>query len=253
MLRFEQSPSRPESRSTAALMLRALLIVSLGLAAILLAGCTGTRGGPIPYDVKNFGPPDSQTAAAPTLEPESKIVPLDTLRIKVFQVQDLSGDFQVDLLGNLDLPLVGTVKAADMTVAQLDEEISRRLGEKYLRNPDVSIGLVASARRQITVDGSVLGPGQYPMTGPTTLMQAIAMARGVTQEANPHRIAIFRQIDGKRMAAAFDLTEIRKGRMEDPQVYNGDIIIVDGSKIAQIQRQLLQTIPIVGLFNPLIY
>jgi polysaccharide export outer membrane protein len=251
MFRFEQKLSGA-GRSVAGL-LQLFLIVALGLATVLTAGCTGTRGGPIPYEVENFGPPDSQTAAVPELESDSKIVPLDTLRIKVFQVTDLSGDFQVDLLGNLDLPLVGTVKAADMTVAQLDEEISRRLGEKYLQNPEVSIGLVASARRQITVDGSVLGPGQYPVSGPTTLMQAIAMARGVTQEANPHRIAIFRQIEGKRMAAAFDLTEIRKGKMEDPQVYSGDIIVVDGSKIAQIQRQILQSIPIVGLFNPLLY
>jgi polysaccharide export outer membrane protein len=55
------------------------------------------------------------------------------------------------------------------------------------------------------------------------------------------------------MAAAFDLTEIRKGRSEDPLVYSGDIIVVDGSKIAQIQRQVIQTVPILGIFGPLVY
>ena len=79
------------------------------------------------------------------------------------------------------------------------------------------------------------------------------MARGVSQDANPHRIAVFRQIEGKRMAAAFDLTQIRRGKMPNPQVYAGDIIIVDGSSIQQIQRQILMSLPIIGMFNPLIF
>jgi polysaccharide export outer membrane protein len=84
-------------------------------------------------------------------------------------------------------------------------------------------------------------------------MQAIAMARGTSQDANPHRVAIFRQVEGKRMAAAFDLTSIRKGEMKDPQVYAGDIVVVDGSKVKQIQTQVLSTLPIIGLFGPFIY
>jgi polysaccharide export outer membrane protein len=253
MLRFEGKMTLFGPTSTVALMARGLLVLLLLIATAMLGGCAGTRGGPIPYNVQNFGPPDSQTVTAPVVETDFKIAPLDTLRMRVFQVQDLSGDFQVDLLGNLDLPLVGSVKAADLTVSQLDDEITKRLGEKYLQKPEVSIAIWTSVRRQITVDGSVLGPGQYPLTGPTSLMEAIAMAKGVTQDSNPHRVAIFRQIDGKRMAAAFDLTEIRKGKMENPQVYAGDIIIVDGSRIQQIQRQILMTLPIVGMFNPLIY
>ena len=70
--------------------------------------------------------------------------------------------------------------------------------------------------------------------------------------ANPKRVAIFRQIDGRRMAAAFDLTEIRRGKSADPAVYRGDIVVVDGSGIKEMQSQLMQTIPILGLFNPLL-
>jgi len=235
--------------SAAAGRLAMLLLMTAGLA--LVAGCAGTRGGPIPYNVAAFGQPDSPTLT--TVSSDYKIAPADTLRVSVFQVPDLTGDFDVDLMGNISLPLIGTVKAVDLTTSQLDQEITKKLGEKYLQNPDVNIALKASARRNVTVDGSVQSPGMYPVNGPTTLVQAISMARGITSDANAHRVAVFRQIDGKRMAAAFDLYSIRKGEMKDPEVYSGDIIVVDGSRIKTIQNQILMTLPIIGMFNPLIY
>ena len=225
-------------------------LVLLLLVPAVLAGCAGTRGGPIPYDVA-MGQPDSPTVTTP--EADYKIAPMDTLRISVFQVPDLTGDYDVDLLGNIAMPLIGSVRAADMTTGQLDQVLKQRLGDKYLQNPDVTVSLKASTRRVVTVDGAVNGSGMFPINGPTTLMQAIAMARGTSQDANPHRVAIFRQVEGKRMAAAFDLVSIRKGQMKDPQVYAGDIVVVDGSKVKQIQTQVLSTLPIIGLFGPLIY
>jgi polysaccharide biosynthesis/export protein len=124
------------------------------------------------------------------------------------------------------------------------------LGAKYLQSPDVSVSLKSSTRRNVTVDGSVRQPGVYAVNGPTTLVQAIAMARGTDDSANPRRVAIFRQVDGQRMAAAFDLISIRRGQMADPQVYSGDIIVVDGSNVRAIQREVLTALPILGLFNP---
>ena len=219
----------------------------LGLAA--LSACAGTRGGPIPYNVENFGQPDSQVAQ--TVDPNYKVAPADTLKIIVFQVPDLTGEFDVDILGNISLPLIGDIKAADLTIAELDQSITQRLGEKYLQRPDVTVALKASARRNVTVDGAVNQPGMYAVNGPTTLIQALAMARGVSSEANPHRVAIFRQIEGKRMGAAFDLTSVRKGQMQDPQIYAGDIIVVEGSSVKAIQNQVLMSLPVIGLFNPI--
>lgn len=235
----------------AAMLRRVALFATTLAGAAALSACAGTRGGPIPYDVQNFGQPDSP--ALQTVSADYKIAPADTLRISVFQVPDLTGDFDVDLIGNISMPLIGTVKAVDLTTGQLDLAITEKLGAKYLQNPDVSVALKASSRRNVTIDGSVLQPGMYPVNGPTTLMQAIAMARGVSQDANAHRVAVFRQIEGKRMAAAFDLYSIRKGQMKDPEVFSGDIIVVDGSRIKALQNQILMTLPIIGMFNPIIY
>ena len=227
---------------------RLAVILLMAAAAALLSACAGTRGGPVPYEVTNFGVPDAPTVA--TIEEDYKIAPLDTLKISVFQVPDLSGDFEVDLTGNIAMPLIGNVKAADKTAQQLRADLTKRLGAKYLQNPDVSVGVKSSTRRSVTVDGSVRQPGVFPVTGELTLIQAIAMARGTDENANPRRVAVFRQIGGQRMAAAFDLVSIRRGQNEDPKIYSGDIIVVDGSQVKSIQREILQALPIFSVFRP---
>lgn len=217
-------------------------------AMLMLAACAGTRGGPVPYNVENFGVPDAPSRLV--LSENYRIAPLDTLKIDVFQVDDLSGEYSVDLVGNIAMPLIGNVRAVDLTTPELQKLLATRLGEKYLQNPDVSVGVKSSTRNNITIDGSVRQPGMFPITGPVTLIQAIAMARGTDDNANPRRVAIFRQIQGQRMAAAFDLTSIRRGENEDPQVYAGDIIVVDGSRVRAIQREILTALPVLSVFRP---
>lgn len=223
------------------------LVLPVAVVALALAGCADKRGGPIPYG-QTFGLPDSPTVVP--LETGYKIAPMDTLNVKVFRMPDLTGDYEVDLTGQISLPLIGSVAAADLTTAQVDDVLTRRLGEKYLENPDVSVGIKSSTRRSVTVDGAVNRAGSFPVYGPTTLMQAVAAAGGTGPDANPRRVAIFRQISGKRQAAAFDLTSIRRGEAEDPQVYAGDIVVIDGSSVKAFQKKILNSLPILSVFRP---
>jgi len=184
------------------------------------------------------------------LENGYRIAPMDTLSIKIFQVADLSGDYEVDLLGKISMPLIGDIAAADKTPEELDELITEKYGQKYLQNPDVSVAIKSSARRNVTVDGAVKNAGAFPVNGPLSLMQAVALAGGTTEDANARRVAIFRQINGKRQAAAFDLVSIRRGENPDPQVYSGDIVVVDGSSVKAAQKQILNSLPILSIFRP---
>jgi polysaccharide export outer membrane protein len=213
-----------------------------------LAACADTRGGPIPYN-QTFAPPDAP--ALQTLATNYKIAPMDKLGIKVFKSEDLSGDYDVDLAGHISLPLVGEVEAANLTTAELDQKLTEKLGEKYLEHPDVSVSIKQSAGRLVTVDGAVRSGGSFPMAGNLTLMQAVALAHGTSEDANAHRVAIFRTIAGKRQAAAFDLVSIRRGEAQDPAVYPGDIIVVDGSSVKEMEKRLLQSIPLLAIFGPL--
>lgn len=224
-------------------LLRWVMLIGL---AILVMGCAARRGGTIPYDVANFGAPDAPTVAP--VDDLYKLAPLDTVSVNVFQVQDLSRDYLIDQSGRMTMPLVGRVDAVGLSTTELGNMIQRRLGEKYLRDPNVTVSLKESASRVVTVDGSVRSPGIFPAVRPLTLVQTIALARGTDELANPRRVAIFRTIGGKRMAAAFDLTSIRRGQTEDPAVYPGDTVVVDGSAVRQAQRDILQSLPLTSLF-----
>jgi len=223
------------------------LVMALATAAgsLVLTGCADSRGGTIPYDVA-LGTPDAPKIVA--LESDYRIKPADKLSIKVLKSEELTGDYPVDLTGHISMPLIGEVAAADLTTEQLDQKITELLGQKYFEHPDVSVGIKESALRTITIDGAVREGGAFPASGAMTLMQAVALAKGPSEDANARRVAIFRTIGGQRQAAAFDLTAIRHGEAPDPQVYPGDIIVVDGSTVKAAFKRILQAIPAIGTF-----
>jgi polysaccharide export outer membrane protein len=220
------------------------------IACALVAGCE-RRGGHIPYDPPGFTAPDAPSAAAIEAY-DIRLGPLDVVRINFFRIPELSNDYQIDAHGNIDLPLIGQVKARDLSTDDFTREIEQRYGARYLNNPDISVRVLTSNQANVTVEGAVNAPGIYPLQGRTTLIGAIAMGRGtLLYDSNPKRVAIFRKREGKTVAAAFDLVAIRHGEMADPVVYPGDTIVVDGSSIRTLYRDLLQTIPLIAVFNSL--
>lgn len=223
------------------------LACTLGLATVLSA-CAAGRSKDLNYAPTNFGAPD----AAYSTEAQAlyRIGPLDTLTINVFEVPDLSGDRQVDPLGNVAMPLIGDVSAQGKTAKEFETELQARLGKTYLQSPRVQVLVKDAVSQRITVDGSVGQPGIYPIAGRTTLIQAIATARGLNDKANPHRVVVFRRINGQRQAAGFDLQSIREGKMPDPELFGNDIVVVDGNTRDGPFKTLLQSVPLLALFRP---
>lgn len=222
-----------------------LRVLSLCGLALVASSCT-SRGGSIPYNPQGFVAPDAPRSLATA--DTYKLAPLDVVTVTVFQVPDLSRDYPIDYTGRLTMPLVGNVEAIGLSTSELAIALQTRLGARYLRDPNVTVALKESGSRTVTVDGSVREPGLFPAVGPLTLLQTVALAKGVDGYANPRRVAVFRNVGGKRMAAAFDLTDIRRGKMEDPAIYAGDTVIVDGSRLKRAQAQIFQTVPLLPFF-----
>ena len=87
------------------------------------------------------------------------IGPQDKLRIRVFEVKDLSfDDEEVDANGQIQLPLIGKVTAAGKTTMQLQDELAQRLGEKFLQSPQVSVSVAESGQPE----GDGRGRGEEP-------------------------------------------------------------------------------------------
>jgi len=115
----------------------------------------------------------------------------------------------------------------------------------------VAVNVTSAASQRIVVEGSVNSPGVFELRGDTTLLGAMAMAKGPSQVAALEEVAVFRRIDGKLYAAKFDLRDIRLGKAPDPAILADDTIVVGFSGLKSTYRDLLQALPAVALFRPL--
>lgn len=229
--------------------MRLLLLVGL---IVGLAGCASQGRSVIDTTAASTVDPVALQAQSVGVDSDHYLIgPTDVLKVSVFQVPDLSFDeLRVDSSGNIQMPLIGTVRAEDLTPSQLSETLRQQLGARYLQNPQVSISVVSSASQKVTVDGDVTKPGVYEMQGRTTLVQAIAMAEGPTRTADLSSVAIFRNVNGQRTVAIFDLTSIRNGTMQDPVILGDDVVVVDRSRLNSAMREILSAVPALAIFRP---
>jgi polysaccharide export outer membrane protein len=172
------------------------------------------------------------------------------LTITVFGVSELSKEVRINSNGQISLPLIGTVVAGGRTIPELEAILAEKYSATYLQNPQVSVFVKEFASQRITLEGAITKPGIYPITGRITLLQAIALAGGVDDKlADLGGIVLMRQVDGRRMAAAYDLRQVRKGLVEDPQVFGDDIIVVEASGSKTALRRFLESMPVLGVFR----
>ena len=178
-----------------------------------------------------------------------KIGPMDVVEVSVFQVPELSKTVQVAANGTINLPLASEVQAAGKTPRDIERDLTKRLARDYLQQPQVNVYIKEYNSQRVTVDGAVKKPGVYPLRGSTTLLQVIATADGFTDTADSS-VAIFRSIKGEKSAAKFDVAEIRSGKTKDPQIVEGDVVVVSNSAMKESLQALLKVVPVTNLFVP---
>jgi len=115
----------------------------------------------------------------------------DVLYISVWQNKDLDQEVIVRPDGMISFPLVGDVTAAGVTLSDLDEELTGRL-EDYIKYPDVSISVRKLGGRKVIVLGEVGSPGVYGVTGKSTILEAVALAKGFSQNAVVSSVILIR-------------------------------------------------------------
>jgi polysaccharide export outer membrane protein len=236
-------------------MLAGFVALAAGAMILLPSGSCLAAGAQNPYSpTPNFQaaslPPSknvpqfsSQTPATNMVRPDYVIGPDDVIGVNIFQIPDLSTTAQVDSEGNILLPLLGPVPAAGRTVGQLSQQLAAAYGEKYVRDPKVTVSVKNSESLKVTVDGAVVQPGIYPITSGTTLMQAIALAKGPDTKLASSKVAIFRTVGQNRTQAVFDLSDIRDGKVQDPQLQAHDIVVVDTSGVRKFFQDISPIAP----------
>jgi polysaccharide export outer membrane protein len=118
--------------------------------------------------------------------------PNDVLRVQVFGEEDLTVESKVGGDGTINFPLLGSVPIAGKTVKELQEYLTGRLAEGYVRSPKVTVLMVRY--RNFYVHGEVKTPGGYPYEAGLTVQKAISLAGGFTEKAEIRKIAATRVV-----------------------------------------------------------
>ena len=236
----------------ASMIVRAVRLHLACLLLLLLAACASGGGQRVAnVSAEPLPAPDSTSASgAYKGATDYRIGAQDLLAISVFGVQELNKEVRVNSNGQISLPLIGGVMAGGRTIPELEDDLAKKYSTGYLQNPQVSVFVKEFTSQRITLEGAFNKPGIYPITGRTNLLQGIAMGGGLNDQlADPGGIVVMRNVGGKRMAAVYDLRQVRRGTVENPELYGDDIVVVEQSGSKTAFRRLIESIPVLGVFS----
>jgi polysaccharide biosynthesis/export protein len=158
---------------------------------------------------------------------EYRLGPGDKLRIEVYKDPQLSQSVQVRPDGKITLPLIGDLEASTYTPIELRDTITTSLKE-YITNPTVTVIVVEALASQIYVMGEVTNPGSMQLHGPTTILQALAMAGGFKEFANTKDVKVLRpKGDANNVETLrFNYKDVVNGFAKPFYLRSGDTVIV---------------------------
>ncbi len=171
----------------------------------------------------------------------------DVLEVSVFKAPELSKVVQVADAGTINLPLVGEVPAAGRTAQDVERDLTRLLGCQVPAKP-------ASHRfrqgiQQPDGDGGRgrEKAGRLPLSRPD-VTAAVDCDSGRPRSVASSGVIVFRDNGGKRLAARFDIDQIREGQAADPVLQSGDVVVVASSQIKETFNNVLKALPLAGVF-----
>jgi polysaccharide biosynthesis/export protein len=165
----------------------------------------------------------SQAPAAAT--DEYKVGPGDKLRIEVYKDQQLSQSVQVRPDGKITLPLIGDMEATGRTPIELRDTVAKSLKD-YVNNPTVTVIVVEAIASQVYVMGEVTHPGTMQLHGPTTILQALAMAGGFKEFANTKDVKVLRPNGSGMETLRFNYKDVLNGDARPFYLRAGDTVVV---------------------------
>lgn len=226
------------------LLVRHAIIVA---SCVLLGACAGSniKRGPGVSLVTSNEMPVPVRADLMASEQPYYVGPFDELKIDVYGIEELSNrDVQVDASGRIGFPLVGAIEASGKTPKEIAQEIGSGLRQHAFRNPQVTVNLRKTVSSTVTVEGEVKEPGSYAMIGRTSLLRAIATAKGTTEFSKLDDVVVLRTVQGQKYAALYNLKAIRTGAYPDPDIYPNDIVMVSDARGRRIFKDILQIVPL---------
>ena len=172
--------------------------------------------------------PEAPVSVEVLMSPEvSRIAPGDEIRIDLFGHEEVSDKYVVTRNGKINLPLLGTLHAADKTIDSLDVEITEKFGD-YYRYADVSVNIMVSSPRSAFFLGEVEKPGRHDFLPGDRLLHGLATAGGMSRQARSDNVVLMRRMpDGKEHAYRLAFNKLHAGVYpQDIYLKPGDVVFV---------------------------
>lgn len=221
-----------------------LKLVVLSTALLAVGGCAASSSS-LPSGKQAY----EAIPAVPEGIDQGAIQPGDRLSVRVLGEPDLTSDqIWVDGGGKIQVPLAGEVVAGGRSPGDVRKEITDKLATNYIRDPMVAISIVDHAKFSVTVEGEVQHAGRFEASPGLTLIGALALAQSTTNNAKLDEVVVFRTLKGRKLAARFDIRQVRLGEAPDPQIFPGDVVVVGRSWIKSTWHDFLTAAPLLNTY-----
>ena len=173
--------------------------------------------------------------------PAYRFFPGDEVEITIFSAPELSRSATIGPDGRLALPLIGAVRAADLTADEL-RDILVSAYSVHLRMPELTVTPRTYASRQVFVGGEVARPGIYEMPANIDAFQAVALAGGFLPSAHRSDVLILSRASGETTVSEIDLSmrAVRGGLQGAHALQRYDVVYVPRSRISQVNLFMQQ-------------
>jgi len=172
--------------------------------------------------------PAPVAASVPLVNPDEYIVgESDLVHISVWKEPELSQIVVVRPDGKISIPLMNEVKVSGMTPTQIQTLLTTRL-KAFIVDPQVTVTVSDVRSKNAFITGEVAHPGAYSLLMPTTVVQLIAKAGGLSPYANRGGIFVLRDVNGKSVRLRFPYKDVLRGKKEDSNIElrPGDTVVV---------------------------
>lgn len=155
----------------------------------------------------------------------------DRFSLRVYQEPDMSGEFVVSQGGTIAFPLIGEVTVLARGCADIESEVAARLADGYLRDPSVSCQVEEMNSLGIVISGEVSSGGLFPFSPNLTIVEAMAMANGLTANAAEDRVIVTREVDGELREFVVPFKQVVSGRAPNFRLWPNDSIFVPSYRL----------------------
>ena len=229
------------------------MLCCIAMWVVALTGCESAEQKRIVSDINQ--PPYKSEAVSIDLEngdpmPTSgsatkayTLSPGDQIDIKFYYTPELNETQAVRPDGQIALQIIGEVRAAGKTPAEL-RGLLRRLYASLLKDPEISVVVRSFSNNRVFVGGQVLIPGSIEMNGSMTALEAIIQAGGIDyKEAEVKNVVVIRHRNGTRYGYLLNLAPMLEGKETQPFFLEPkDIVYVPQTQIAKVNQWIDQHI-----------